>query len=348
MKKNTVLLLLILLQKSLFSQTIIWIEDFQSYTTHPTQTGSDINLPIGPDWTTSWVDCDDMATYPTAASYGNSYWGTRATGVPSGNKEFVCNDIEGGPCTCANGGGTTNNIITTELIDISSYTNILASVKHRFVGVLECTPLATCDNEYDRVEIYYSLNGGSYVSIGLACDANGSIGGCIPDGNNIRIKIEMGNKANAEYFFLDSIMVVGNSPNCMVLPIEDTKFYGTALDKYNELKWTSTLKNGAFTVQKSDDGYNFEEITQIKITNKTEYSIIDEKPHKITYYKLVYISIDGFPISTDLISLNAKNEAKLEVLRIINYMGEEVTDDYIGLKIYFYNDGSFIKKYKIE
>lgn len=337
--KGLIILLLFLNINFSKSQTVIWIEDFQSYSVHPTQIGSDNNLPIGPDWTTSWVDCDDGAAGISASTYSQAYWGTRLSGA---NVEFLCNDIEGGPCTCANGGGTTDNIITTELIDISSYTNIYVSLKHRYTGTLECTPLATCDNEYDRIELMYSVDGGSYNSIALVCATNGTMGNCIVGGNNLRLKIAMGNKANNEYFFIDSLMVVGSSQNCIVLPVDIIEFKAKQSANGNSIEWKIETDNKThFIIEKSSDGIYFNDTNTVEYEPDYIYSIIDSNPYPITYYRLKIIDTDIR--YSNIITVYTKTNP-VKILKIINYMGYPVDESYQGLKIYFMDDGSVIKK----
>ncbi|MEY4573428.1 MAG: hypothetical protein RLZ10_2718, partial [Bacteroidota bacterium] len=71
----------------------IWFEDFNT-TSYPARSTTGVNINsanTSSDWTTSALDCDDATPLATLSQ---SYWGTY-------NGEFLCNDIEGGPCTCS-------------------------------------------------------------------------------------------------------------------------------------------------------------------------------------------------------------------------------------------------------
>lgn len=191
-----------------YSQVTIWNEDFTGYA-NLVVVGQDNNLPAGNDWTTTATDCDGGGSIVGSNWIGADWWGTTVGG------QFRINDIEGGPCTCGTG-GTTNNFFTTETIDISAYFNVSFTVDVSSSGSMETGPLGSCDNSGDIVRISYSLNGGPFVqatSNGFLTGIlvpNPSVAGetCL-NGNTLAIRIQGGNKANDESYFIDNINVMG-------------------------------------------------------------------------------------------------------------------------------------------
>ncbi|MEP6793396.1 MAG: gliding motility-associated C-terminal domain-containing protein [Saprospiraceae bacterium] len=181
-----------------FSQ--IWSENFNSYPDGTT------NAP--PFWTSMATDCDDGGNINLP---GQSQWG-----VYSG--QFTVMDIEGAPC-CVSGGGN-DNYWLSQSIDISNYCNVSISLNTAFIGVLECNaggPFFGCtgniiiDNGHDQIVAYYSLDGAPFVQFAYVCGSIGigvlSVAGL--NGTTLQIKISLANKANAETYTFDDIVVNG-------------------------------------------------------------------------------------------------------------------------------------------
>jgi hypothetical protein len=139
------------------------------------------------------------------------------------------------------------------------------------------------------------------------------------------------------------------------LPIELLSFTGEVNGKSNILKWiTATeINNDYFTVERSEDAITFNEVGKVDGAGNSlstkQYSMLDNKPYKtITYYRLVQTDYDGKYKSFDIIAVTrAGGDDDLKVIGIYNMMGQEVTEDYDGIKVYYFSNGSIIKKYKI-
>ncbi|RMG81650.1 MAG: hypothetical protein D6714_12640, partial [Bacteroidetes bacterium] len=203
MKRLTVLLFFSLIFHAMQAQ--IWTEDFNSYPNGTT------NAP--PKWTTTATDCDDPSinTGPNSSQWG-VYGG-----------QFTINDIEGAPC-CAGGGGGGQNEWISEVIDISNSCNVSISIDVTSMGSLECdspgAPVLGCqnntppDNSHDQVLLEYSLNGGGFTQFGYVCGdfGTGTITSPPLNGNTLQIRVTPANKANAEYYYLDNIIVNGTNP----------------------------------------------------------------------------------------------------------------------------------------
>lgn len=98
------------------------------------------------------------------------------------------------------------------------------------------------------------------------------------------------------------------------LPIELISFTGTIIDKRNVLlKWitASEYNNNYFYIEKSVNGYNWENIKEIPAsgfsTQITSYSTVDEYLKSgITYYRLTQVDFDGKQETFSSITVNLK------------------------------------------
>ncbi len=84
------------------------------------------------------------------------------------------------------------------------------------------------------------------------------------------------------------------------LPIELVDFYGYARDKDNVLVWNTLTEENTKThiIERSEDGYSdFREIGRTDAagnsTEEIEYSLIDNEPLNLGYYRLKTIDLDG-------------------------------------------------------
>lgn len=138
----------------------------------------------------------------------------------------------------------------------------------------------------------------------------------------------------------------------VVLPIELLFFKATKLNQRNVELWWSTateLNNDYFTVEKTLDGIDFNEVGIVNGSGTTysihDYSLTDYQLQNsaMTYYRLKQTDFDGNYSYSDLISVdNIGSEAK-EVVLMTNSIGQEVNDQYRGLIIICFSDGTFSK-----
>jgi hypothetical protein len=170
----------------------IWEEDFESYSNGTMNTTK---------WTTVYNDCDDADI-----NSGNNYWGVY-------NGEFRVNDIEGQ--TCCGGGGENDNYFTTEIIDVSSYGALSISMEARVVGDVECS--STC-NSGDVLIAQYEIDGNGWNTFYEICGATSGFSDMDCDiitlGDDLQIRIMVGNQANSETYYFDNIKVCPD--NCGV------------------------------------------------------------------------------------------------------------------------------------
>jgi hypothetical protein len=82
----------------------------------------------------------------------------------------------------------------------------------------------------------------------------------------------------------------------------------------------------------------------------TRYSTLDNKPLTgINYYRLKQFDFDGKVSTSKIIAVSRENENEiLKVIKITNVLGQEVSDDTDGVKIYFFSNGTVLKKYDMK
>lgn len=140
----------------------------------------------------------------------------------------------------------------------------------------------------------------------------------------------------------------GNDNGCpMVLPIELKSFSVENVNNSNNVKWvTSSEKNNShFIVEYSNDGFYWSEIGKVNgignSTTETSYSIAHNNyENGQNYYKLTQVDFDGETEEFHIITINnIINEITL--IGIYNQVGQEVNENYSGVKIYKYSDGTF-------
>ncbi len=175
----------------LFSQTVIWSEDFSSY-----PDGTNYLNQTSEKWWTDANDTDDGGIN----NDGTNYWGVY-------DGEFKVNDIEGTPCGTGTGGDN-ENFWYSEEIDVSSYSNFTISMQGRAEGDMEAS--GGCSSA-DMLEGCYQIDGGAWVPFFSMAGANsGDIDlGCIIINNatTLKIRIQAGTKANGETYYFDDIIV---------------------------------------------------------------------------------------------------------------------------------------------
>jgi hypothetical protein len=137
---------------------------------------------------------------------------------------------------------------------------------------------------------------------------------------------------------------------CPILPITLINFKGENILGQNHISWsTSTeINNDFFTLERSVDGTTFETVAVIdgagNSNHTLNYSFLDTRFERtVNYYRLKQTDHDRtFSYSSVIVVDNSKKKQSNPV-RITNILGQDVTEDFEGIKLFFYADGSVEK-----
>lgn len=142
--------------------------------------------------------------------------------------------------------------------------------------------------------------------------------------------------------------VVGTSP----LPIVLISFDGIAFKDRVKLTWTTAteLNTSHYEILRSVDNILTTYIGSVPSiglsTLPMDYEFIDTKPITGTqYYYLIQYDIDGTATKYGPIMVNFNKHKQLVILKRTNFLGQEVQEDYSGLKIIYYSNGEIYKGY---
>ena len=102
-----------------------------------------------------------------------------------------------------------------------------------------------------------------------------------------------------------------------VLPVELLSFEAKNNDKTVDLTWATASegKNAGFDIERSADGKTFDKIGFVKgsgtTSEKHSYTFTDNTPLSTTaYYRLQQVDFDGSKVSSNVISVESKDEVK--------------------------------------
>ena len=156
-----------------------------------------------------------------------------------------------------------------------------------------------------------------------------------------------------EEWWIDNVELIQLGP-CAVLPIELISFEGFNTNECNVLTWVTATETNSdyYTLERSLNGYNWFFVTNVKGAGTVstpslyEYKDYDFTPNNYNYYRLKQTDFDGQYKYFNIISVDNVGKENPKVIKITNILGQEIPDDYIGLIIEYYSDGSTRKVYK--
>jgi hypothetical protein len=141
----------------------------------------------------------------------------------------------------------------------------------------------------------------------------------------------------------------GSACDVITLPIELVDFYVLNKDNVNNLYWTtaSEINNDYFIVENSEDGYVWETVVIIKGAGNSTIEIVYDFSHEdykniLNYYRLTQVDFDGRSEVFKSIAIDNIVEPKV-LVKTINLMGQEVDENYKGIKALIYSDNSVRK-----
>lgn len=115
----------------------------------------------------------------------------------------------------------------------------------------------------------------------------------------------------------------------------------------NCIKWTmfAEINNDFFSVERTTDGVNYLELAQINGAGNTtevhDYSFEDRNSKQvINYYRIKMTDFDGNVHYSELLSVDNRNQIDKEISVKLSLEGKEVNDEYKGMIIIRYSDGT--------
>lgn len=137
-----------------------------------------------------------------------------------------------------------------------------------------------------------------------------------------------------------------------VLPIELSYFAGSNQGNINVLQWKTEIEknNDYFVLEISNDALNWSVLANIKGNGNTNSSITYNYKHEyfsniINYYRLKQIDYNGTFKYHGIIAINNLINKDNKIINIKNILGQDVDENYNGIKIIYYSDGSVIKQF---
>jgi hypothetical protein len=155
----------------------------------------------------------------------------------------------------------------------------------------------------------------------------------------------------------------GNGPGCVfndfcpyyqqttVLPIELIYLAGSNQGSVNVIQWaTASEKNTLrFVIEKSIDAVNWAAIASIPAAGESDFTLkyqyVDEGFSKsINYYRLKQVDMGGHYKFYGILAIdNTIDKSNIKIYKITNILGQDVDENYQGVQIRFYSDGSIDK-----
>lgn len=134
----------------------------------------------------------------------------------------------------------------------------------------------------------------------------------------------------------------------IALPVELLEFEVANQGVYNNIFWSTSSENNNdyFTLEYSPNSFYWTEIATLDgagTTNNGQNYYFKHRDFEegINYYRLTQVDFDGEEETLNIISI--ENTSNKELINRINIMGQEVDENYSGVVILYYSDGSTVK-----
>lgn len=136
------------------------------------------------------------------------------------------------------------------------------------------------------------------------------------------------------------------------LPISLIDFNGRYNVNENKITWSTATEtnNDYFTLERSNDGAEFEEVGVIdgagNSNNTLSYSFSDRNfKRTLNYYRLKQTDYDRKATYSSTIVIDNNISKNIRPVKTTNILGQEVSENFEGIKLIFYSDGSVIKEF---
>lgn len=135
------------------------------------------------------------------------------------------------------------------------------------------------------------------------------------------------------------------------LPIELLYFKGKQTDEGNLLEWATATEtnNNFFTIYKTYYPVNWTEVTKVDGVGTSSFTHFYKYLERvyfndISYYYLTQTDYDGRVKEFDIIAIDNR-KVKPQLIKVTNALGQEIPEEYSGLKFFHYSDGTIIKRF---
>lgn len=249
---------------------------------------------------------------------------------------------------------------TTKGVDVADYVDVQVSTNGgaTYISELRITGNTNASWPYTSTgSINHTANGSYTNSAAPAGDLYQAPAGATTTGPTFislylpsgitQVAIDLFCRVNAagEEWWIDNIELI----RVYSLPIELMSFSGIEEQDYNLLTWStaSEQNNDYFLLERSEDGVKWNNINSTdgmgNSNTKMNYSFRDFTfTNSLNYYRLSQVDFDGVSETFNIISIDNSKKQK-QVLKIINILGQEVSQDTKGLLIITYTDGTSVK-----
>ena len=282
----------------------------------------------------------DNGFAPYSYEWGNGQTGSSITDLEAGTYTVTVTDNQG--CTVS-GSYTVEAPGTPDyIIDIST---------------------ESCNG--DDITWYIEDSDGAQISMGSFPQDGATYNRIVCDGCGATFNIDVPDNTNCSGSLNSDVEVLDGDGNsfgslttsgtlaldCLVLPVDLAVFKVSSSNKnkINSIEWVthSETNNDYFIIDYSIDGVSWNEIKTIdgagNSSTKKKYKISHRSYNDgVDYYRLKQVDING-EINKHGIRSSSNNEDK-KLVEKLNLLGQEVNDNYEGLIIEYYDDGTTVKR----
>jgi hypothetical protein len=138
--------------------------------------------------------------------------------------------------------------------------------------------------------------------------------------------------------------------NPSTLPVKLMEYTAVQRAGYTEIYWitASEQNNDYFLLEATTDGITYRTVAIVRGNGNSSqrhiYTVKDtEREAAIIYYRLTQFDYDGQSETFPLIAIDNRPDAN-RPLRTMNLQGQEVNENYKGLVIDHYSDGTSVKR----
>lgn len=135
--------------------------------------------------------------------------------------------------------------------------------------------------------------------------------------------------------------------NVQTLPIELVYFKVSKYNNSNRISFlvSSQVNNDYFTIERSENGIDWDEIKKINgagnSNQQINYSYNDfDFKRTINYYRLKQTDFNGDYKYSDMVAVDNNVDDDISIIKTINLLGVEVDENYRGLVIEIYSNGT--------